>query len=56
MIVVMGILVQFYNRQHFIISMANDLYEFNKDPNLGGKQYISGLLQSTMAARQMLRS
>jgi len=33
MIVVLGFVVKFYNRQHLIIEMANDLYEFSK----GGK-------------------
>ncbi|CAD8120490.1 unnamed protein product [Paramecium sonneborni] len=33
MIVVVGILVKFYNRQHLIVSIANDLYEFDMSFN-----------------------
>lgn len=29
MIVVVGVIVRFYNRQHLVISIANDLYEFD---------------------------
>lgn len=33
MIVVVGILVRFYNRQHLIVSIANDLYEYDMSLN-----------------------
>ncbi|CAK59699.1 unnamed protein product (macronuclear) [Paramecium tetraurelia] len=33
MMVVVGILVRFYNRQHLIVSIANDLYEYDMSLN-----------------------
>ncbi|CAD8182846.1 unnamed protein product [Paramecium pentaurelia] len=38
MIVVVGILVRFYNRQHLIVSIANDLYEFDMSLNRANTQ------------------
>lgn len=29
MIAVIGVLIKFYNREHMVIEMANDLYEFD---------------------------
>lgn len=29
MIAVIGVLIKFYNREHMVVEMANDLYEFD---------------------------
>ncbi|CAD8156781.1 unnamed protein product [Paramecium octaurelia] len=57
MIVVVGIVVRFYNRQHLIISMANDLYEFDMSSRRQNTQiHLNSLLARTERGREMLKS
>ncbi|CAD8171893.1 unnamed protein product [Paramecium pentaurelia] len=57
MIVVVGIIVRFYNRQHLIISIANDLYEFDMSSGRQNTQmHLKNLLDRTQRGREMLKS
>ncbi|CAD8062211.1 unnamed protein product [Paramecium primaurelia] len=57
MIVVVGIIVRFYNRQHMIISIANDLYEFDMSSARQNTQiHLNSLLARTERGREMLKS
>jgi len=52
MVVVLGVVVQFYNRQHLVIALANDLYEFSKKgDNLKTKSYLTSLMCRTLPGK-----
>ncbi|CAD8197434.1 unnamed protein product [Paramecium pentaurelia] len=54
MIVVVGILVRFYNRQHLIVSIANDLYEFDMGLNRANTQMnFNSLLEKKERVREI---
>ncbi|CAD8212437.1 unnamed protein product [Paramecium pentaurelia] len=56
MIAVIGVLIKFYNREHMVIEMANDLYEFdlNKKRNNTIEAH-NALLASTQRGREALK-
>ncbi|CAD8078632.1 unnamed protein product [Paramecium sonneborni] len=57
MIVVVGIIVRFYNRQHLIVSIANDLYEFDMSSARQNTQmHLNNLLARTERGKEMLKS
>ena len=57
MIVIVGLVVRFYNRQHLIVNMANDLYEFDMSQKKGSTQInLNALLARTEKGREMLKT
>ncbi|KAM3131020.1 hypothetical protein pb186bvf_016832 [Paramecium bursaria] len=56
-IVVVGIVVSFYNKQHLIVSMANDLYEFQLSKQEKDQtEIMSQLLFQSAKGRQTLKN
>lgn len=56
MIAVIGIFVQFYNKSHMIIDLANDLFEFDLcSSRKSTKMVVSSLLASTVHGRKFLK-
>ncbi|CAD8123994.1 unnamed protein product [Paramecium sonneborni] len=56
MIAVIGVIIKFYNREHMIIEMANDLYEFDLNKRRNNTiEANHGLLSSTQKGREALK-
>ena len=57
MIVVVGVAVRFYNRQHLVVSMANDIYEFDMSVGKSNTQvHLNSLLARTEKGRELLKT
>ncbi|CAD8128184.1 unnamed protein product [Paramecium sonneborni] len=56
MIAVIGVLIKFYNREHMLIEMANDLYEFDLNKKRHNTiEANNSLLSSTQRGREALK-